>query len=423
MEIVIIGNGITGVSAALRIRELRPDWDITLISGESTYHYSRPALMYIFMGHMSYQDTKPYENDFWSKKRINLLRDWVTGIDIPGKKLFLHKNSIKNYDKLLIATGSKPNRFGWPGQDLDGVQGLYDLIDLRKLYNNVDGISKAVVVGGGLIGVELAEMLHSRNIHVTIIEREKNYWGAVLPQEESAVVERVIRKEGVELKLNTELAEIVDNGKGRACAVITSEGETIVCGLVGLTAGVSPNIDLVKDTEIETGRGILVDRGFHTSVANVFAAGDCAEIITGGENRNLIEQVWYTGKKQGTVAGEVISGIEKSYHPGIWYNSAKFFDLEYQTYGMVNMNVPGEKNLYWEHPEGLKALRIVYTDEQIIGINVLGLRYRHKVCEQWIEERRSLDYVLANLWQANFDPEFQKRYEQEIAGKLREQIT
>lgn len=423
MEIVIIGNGITGVSAALRIRELKPDWNITIISGESAYHYSRPALMYIFMGHMSYQDTKPYENDFWSKKRINLVRDWVTDIDIAGKKLILHKNSIKNYDRLLIATGSKPNKFGWPGQDLEGVQGLYDLLDLRKLYSNVEGINNAVVIGGGLIGIELAEMLHSRNIDVTIIEREKNYWGAVLPKEESSIVESVIRKEGVGLKLGTELEQIVDNGNGRACAVVTNVGETIECGFVGLTAGVSPNIDLIKETEIETGRGVLVDRSFRTSFIDIYAAGDCAEIITEGEGRNLIEQVWYTGKKQGTMAGEVISGMQKSYYPGIWYNSAKFFDLEYQTYGMVNMNVPGEKNLYWQHPDGLKALRIVYTDEHVIGINVLGLRYRHKVCEQWIEERRSVDYVLSNLRQANFDPEFHEVYEKEIANKFRERLA
>lgn len=420
MEVVIIGNGVTGVSAAFRIRELRPDWNITMISGESTYHYSRPSLMYIFMGHMRYQDTKPYEDHVWKEKSINLMRDWVTGIETGKKRLILHKNGHKSYDKLLIATGSKPNKFGWPGQELRGVQGLYNLMDLKKLYENIQGIKRAVVVGGGLIGVELAEMLHSRNIHVTVIEREKNYWGVVLPEEEARMVERVIRNEGVELMLQTELKEITGDENGRANGIITSGGDRIDCGFVGLTAGVSPNTDLVKDTEIATGMGVLVDRSFRTNIQDVYAAGDCAEIVTQGEKRNMIQQVWYTGKMQGTVAGEVLSGEQKSYDPGIWYNSAKFFDLEYQTYGQVNMDIPGEKNLYWEHPNGLHSVRIVYTPGGVIGFNVMGLRYRHKVCEKWIREKRSIDYVLDHFSEADFNPEFFKRFNNEVIRKFRE---
>ncbi len=107
-----------------------------MISGESEYHYSRPALMYIFMGHMSYKNTKPYENSFWSRNDINLIRDWVTERDTGSKRLLMQKLDPIYYDKLLIATGSKSNKFGWPGQDLKGVQGLYDLMDLRKLYDS-----------------------------------------------------------------------------------------------------------------------------------------------------------------------------------------------------------------------------------------------------------------------------------------------
>ena len=93
MHVAIIGNGITGVTAAIRLRQVRPDWRITLVSGESKYHYSRPALMYIFMGHMTYRDTKPHENDFWERNRLELVRDWVTEIDTEGKRLLLHRSS------------------------------------------------------------------------------------------------------------------------------------------------------------------------------------------------------------------------------------------------------------------------------------------------------------------------------------------
>ncbi|MGB2693384.1 MAG: FAD/NAD(P)-binding oxidoreductase [Thermodesulfobacteriota bacterium] len=427
MHVVIVGNGVTGVSAAIRVRQLKPDWKITMISGESDYHYSRPALMYIFMGHMSYQNTKPYENSFWSRNNINLIRDWVTEIDAGSKRLLMQKLDPVYYDKLLIATGSKSNKFGWPGQDLKGVQGLYDLMDLRELYENTQGAKNAVIVGGGLIGIELAEMLHSRGLHVTFLVREKSYWDNVLPGEESSMINRLIEQENMELLLETELKEIIDDGNGQVAGVITNKGEKIDCGIVGLTAGVSPNLDLIRDSSIPNGRGILVDRGLRTQIEDIYSAGDCAEIVTEGDGRNLLQQVWYTGKMQGKVVGETIAGMDSIYDPGIWYNSAKFLNLEYQTYGQVNnaqglLTIPGEKNIYWEHQDHLHSLRLVHNDNEVLGVNVMGIRYSHKICENWVRDKRSPDYVLDNLAQANFDPEFFKRYESEIVGTLKEQI-
>jgi len=415
LHVAIVGNGVTGVSAALRLRALRPDWRITLVSGESAYHYSRPALMYVFMGHMRYPDTKPFPDAFWGEQRLELVRAWVTRIDLAQKRLELHGKTPLAFDKLLLATGSKPNRFGWPGQDLEGVQGLWDLMDLKRLTESCErGARAAAIVGGGLIGIELAEMLHSRGLHVTFLVREKSYWNGILPPEESAMVNREIERHGVELRLETQLKSIEDDGHGRVGAVVTEKGERLACQIVGLTAGVSPNLDLVKDSGIKLGRGILVDRRLSTNVPDVYAAGDCAEIeVPGG--RNLLQQVWYTGKMQGEHVAEVMCGAERDYDSGLWFNSAKFFDLEYQTYGRVNLKVPGEANLYWEHADGRKALRLVHLAGQVIGINVMGLRLRHEVCERWLAEGRSVEHVLAHLDEANFDPEFFARHEAEIA--------
>ena len=412
VHVAIIGNGITGVSAALALRERQPDWRISMISGESTYHYSRPALMYVFMGHMRYQDTKPYEDSFWAEQRIDLVRDWVRAIDVGNQTLDLHRGGELAFDKLLVATGSKSNKFGWPGQDLLGVQGLYDLMDLRQLYANAEGCRHAVIVGGGLIGIELAEMLHSRGIHITFLVRERSYWDNVLPTEESGLINRLIREQGMELLLETNLAKIEDDGNGRAAAVVTTETERrIECQLVGLTAGVSPNVDLVRDSGIEIGRGILVDDALRTSASNVWAAGDCAEIRRPEGERNLLQQVWYTGKAQGRLAGATMAGEAASYEPGIWFNSAKFLDLEYHTYGRVGFHVEGEENLYWEHENGRHAVRLVHLAGRVIGINTMGLRHRHEVCERWIREERSVPYVLEHLAEANFDPEFYRRFE------------
>ncbi len=423
MHVVIIGNGITGATAALELRQLDHDCKITMISGESKYHYARPALMYIFMGHMSYQDTKPHADHIWEEQRIDLVRDWITGIDTDAKQLALHKGGDLGYDKLLIATGAKSNKFDWPGQDLKGVQGLYDLPDLQRLHETVQRTRQAVIVGGGLIGIELAEMLHSCGLPVTFLVREDSYWNNILPAEESRMVSRLIREAGFGLKLETGLKEIEGDDSGRACAVITDTDERIECQLVGLTAGVSPNTDLVKDTAIDTGRGVFVDWSLRTNVPDVLAAGDCAEIVTEGDARNLLQQVWYTGKRQARIAAQVLAGREAIYDPGIWYNSAKFLDLEYHTYGQVNLCVPDEQNLYWEHANGNHSIRIVYLQDRVIGINTMGVRFHHRVCEAWIAEQRPLDYVLEHLADANFDPEFFRRFEAHATAQFKEALV
>ena len=423
MHLVIIGNGITGVSAALRARELDPGCKITMISGESDFHYSRPALMYIFMGHMGYKETKPYEDSFWKDQQIDLVRGWVARIDGEAHRLELHGGGELTYDRLLIATGATPNKFGWPGQELKRVQGFYSLMDLKKLYENCEGAKRGVVVGGGLIGLELAEMLHSRGIAVSILVRESSYWNSVLPAEESAMITREIQASGMDLRLDCELKQIIDGGAGEAVAVETSLGDRIECQVVGLTAGVSPNKAIAELSGIACGRGVLTDWSLRTQTADVWAAGDCAELVNEGDARNTIEQVWYTGKAQGVIAAESMVGQDSTYKQGIWFNSAKFLDIEYQTYGQVGFHLEGEQQIFWEDQAAKKLFRIVHIDGRIVGINAMGMRWRHRVAEAWIRDRRDVEYVLTHLEDAGFDPEFYVRLEGAIRIELKRQMS
>jgi NADPH-dependent 2,4-dienoyl-CoA reductase/sulfur reductase-like enzyme len=415
-HIVIIGNGISGISCARNIRKLS-DHRITVISAESDYFFSRTALMYIYMGHMRVEHTQPYENWFWKKNKIDLVRGYVERIDSDHKSIYFSDGKTIAYDILVIATGSKSNKFGWPGQDLKNVQGLYNLQDLELLEKTTKGVYHAVIVGGGLIGVEMAEMLKSRNISVTFLVREKSFWDIVLPVEEAKLISKHILEHGVDLRLETELKEIIGDKDGKASAVVTSKGETIPCQLVGLTVGVSPNIAFVKSSKIETDRGVLVNESFETNVPDVYAVGDCVQFRKPLPGRRPVEQVWYTGRMHGETLAKTICGQRTAYNPGLWFNSAKFFDIEYQTYGTVS-NVPreGEKAFYWEHSDGKKCLRIVYSerDQIVIGFNVFGIRMRHEVCDRWLREKRTIDYVLENLKEANFDPEFFTRNETHI---------
>ncbi len=430
-HIVIIGNGISGVTAARHIRK-QSDKRITIISAETDHFFSRTALMYIYMGHMKYEHTKPYEDWFWKKNNIELKRAFVQQVKPEAGELILSGGETMAYDKLILAVGSKPNKFGWPGQDLDGVQGLYSFNDLQELELNAPNnkvCKRAVIVGGGLIGIELAEMLNSRGIPVTFLVRETSFWNGVLPSGESEMINRHIKKHHIDLHLGVNLKEILSDENGKARAVVIAEtGEEIPCDLVGLTAGVTPNIDFLKDSGIELGRGIKVNRFLETNKPGIYAIGDCAEQHEAIGNRRPVEAVWYTGRMMGEVVAQTICGNRIQYNPGHWFNSAKFFDIEYQTYGWVHSDQRKpeyEDHFHWIHPDDTKCITIAtHRDSgKFLGINTFGIRMRHDIFDKWLTEERSTDYVIQHLGAANFDPEFYRSFETEVLSAYNSQTV
>jgi NADH oxidase (H2O2-forming) len=414
MHIVIIGNGISGITTARHIRKLSSH-SITVISSESAYFFSRTALMYIYMGHMKFEHTQPYENWFWKKSSIDLVFDEVTEIDSTNQSLVLKSRKPIAYDKLVLALGSTPRPLTTPGASLHGVQSLYSKQDLELLDTTANNIKNAVIIGGGLIGIELAEMLHSRGVHVTMIVREKKYWNIVLPGEEADMIGNHIVSRGIDLLLDTTVESI--NGTSNVEAVTLANGKTIECQFVGATIGVTPNIRFIENTDIETNRGILVDNHLKTNLPNIYAIGDCAEIKQPHEGRKAIEAVWYTGRIMGETLAQTLCGNPTPYNPGIWFNSAKFFDLEYQTYGNVPTKIDNElTSIFWKEDIPERSLRIVYnkTTNEVKGFVVLGLRLRHEICDSWINTCKTIDYVLDNLDDLNFDPEFFKKYSSQV---------
>ena len=420
-HIAIIGNGISGVTAARKIRQKDSDCRITIISAETDYFFSRTALMYVYMGHMKFENTQPYEPKFWKKNRLNLKRGFVNTIDFDHKTLHFAEGDKMEYDSLILAVGSKPKKFGWKGQDLPGAQGLYSAQDLELLEKNTKEIDRAVVVGGGLIGIELVEMLLSRDIKVTLLVRENHFWRSVLPNQESELVARHILEHQVDLRLNSELEEIIEGNDGRASKVKLKNGEEIICQLVGLTIGVEPNIAFLKGSKLGVDKGILVDINLETNIPGVYAIGDCAQFKNPPEERRPFEQVWYTGRIMGEVVAETVCGNKTPYAPGHWFNSAKFFDIEYQTYGRIYSKLrEGEKEFYWEHKEGKLCMHFVFdaASRKFKGINSFGIRLRHHAFDAWLTEERSVEFVLEHLKDANFDPEFYAQYEEEIIAQF-----
>jgi len=422
MNVIIIGNGVSGITAAINIRQ-NSNYKITVISQESKYFYSRTALMYIYMGQMQLKDTQPYENWFWEKNDIDLIQQCVKKIDFENKNIqFENIDTSLNYDILIIATGSLPNKYDCKGSELYGVRSLYHLQDLEYIESITKNIKKAVVVGGGLIGVELAEMLKSRGISVTFLVKESSFWRKSLPDHEAKMINNHIKEQKIDLRLNSELNEIIGKN-GNVIGIKTQNDEFLPCEFVGITIGVRPNIELINNTNLEYNQGVLVNDFLQTNIPNVYAIGDCAEIRTPNIGRKPIEAVWYTAKMMGEVVAKTICGNPTAYQPGIWYNSAKFFDIEYQTYGSITTVENTEiESIFWMDETQKKSIRIDYSkkNQNVLGFNLIGIRYRQYICENWIKNRKSIEYVINNLKEANFDPEFFKKYESHLKQLFKE---
>jgi NAD(P)H-nitrite reductase large subunit len=271
---------------------------------------------------------------------------------------------------------------------------------------------KAVVVGGGLTGLEVVECLNFHGIDVKYLVREKWFFDKSLNEEEALIVHRIMEKKGVELMLEEEIGEFIGEN-GKLTGIKTNKGNEIECDLAYITIGVVPNISLAKNASLKTDRGIIVNEYQQTSDENIYAAGDCAEIpdpVTG----TTIELLWYTARDQGRVAGYNMAKIPTKYKPGIFYNSARFFEVDYLTVGKTQ-NLNENEKVYAKYKNDKKiSMRICYNDEHVIGFNMLGLRWKKDVLESFIIERKNLDYVLNNLKRAAFNPEFSKNYVKEM---------
>ncbi|QDG49613.1 NAD(P)/FAD-dependent oxidoreductase [Persicimonas caeni] len=426
MHFVIIGNGVAGIEAAFAIRDrLGPgEAKITVISDETDYFFSRTALMYAYMDKLDRRDLEPYERKVYAQKQIELVRGRVVDLDAAEASLRLQDGSTVAYDRLLLAVGAKPRMVPFAGLDEveEGLVHFVSMQDLDECERLTWSTERAVVVGGGLIGVELVESLTHHGVEVTFLVREPWFWPAALGKEEAEIVAEHIREHGVDLRMEEEMSEIQVDDAGRVSGVRTNLGDEIPCQMLGVAIGVQANVEWLQgvSTPPAINRGVMVDRSFRTTLPNVWAAGDCVEVDV-GRRPGLVETIWYSAKRHGKLAGLSMAGERVEYHPPLFYNSTKFFELEFTTVGDCVDVADGATTLFRKMPGKPISQRIVANERgEVIGFNMLGSRFDHRVLEQWIHDRRDLAWVQRHLQEAQFDVEFgrvplSKMVEKEIA--------
>ena len=420
MAAVVVGNGVCGIEAALALRAREPEAEIAVVSSEHDHFFSRPALMYVFAGQLTLKDTEPHDRGLYERMRFTRVRDGVASLDTGARTLALASGATLPYDRLLLAVGSLARAAPWPGAGGPGVHSFVTLRDLERLDADARPGRRAVVIGGGLIGVEAAEILAHRGLRVTFVIRETWYFPVALERREAALVADHVRGHGIDVRLGAAVEEI-RRGPGGEVVAVRVNGEDVPCDLVVSAIGVVPNTAFLAGSGLDLSPmgAIEVDAGLRTGAAGVWAAGDCANVDWIDGTRRP-EQLWYTARDQGRAAAASMAGDAVAYRRGHWYNSAKFFDLEYTTAGWIpvsldadNQPVPAEAGLTtWFHraPGAFASERIVCRDGVAIGFNMIGGRWNHEPLLQWIDERRSLDWVVARLGEAQFDEELTERY-------------
>lgn len=418
MHHVIIGNSIAGVEAALTIRKRDERARITVISSESAHPFARTAMMYVFCGQLRQQDTEFVERGTWERLRVSAVHDRVVRLDASGHRVFLEAGDPIPYDRLLLAVGSVARRLPYPAAyEGDGVHHYVTLGDHERLDRAARAGMRVAVIGGGLIGVEAAEVLQLRGLRTHWLVREAWTWPVALDRGEAAVVEAHVAHHGVDVRTGFPVEEFVRRGSAFA---LSSGSESLEVDLVVGAIGVVPNTAFLASSGVELGKDGSVqtrDNLASVSAPDVFAAGDCAS-VTWADGSRRPETLWYTGRDQGRAAGAAMVGDEVRYRRGTWTNSAKFFDLEYTTAGYVPIAeadrrapTPGRWQTWFQRlPDEPATLRIVVKDERVVGFNALGRRWSTDVWLRWIHERRALSWVLEHLRESSFDEEFTPRF-------------
>ncbi len=421
MHHVILGNGVAGMEAALVLRARDAEARITIVSAEHDHLFSRPALMYVFAGQTTLRDTEPYDRRLYGRLRFERRSGRVRTVDAPGHALVFDDGARLAYDRLLLAVGSRGRPAPWPGAEGPGLHYFVTLQDLEALDREARKGMRAAVLGGGLIGVEVAEILHDRGLHVSFVVRERWYFPAALDGQESALVAEHLRGHGVDVRLGATVDSFVRGEYGGIRAVRLVGGDEVAADLAVSTIGVVPNTAVLKGSAVALAANgaIETDDALRTTAPDVWAAGDCAN-VTWFDGSRRPEQLWYTARDQGRLAGRSMLGDDVGYRRGTWYNSAKFFDLEWTTAGHVPAAVgpdgepvappPGLRTWFQRVPGRLESQRIVASGDRVVGFNMLGSRWNHEPLIDWIHERRPLDWVLKHLGEAQFDEELSPRF-------------
>jgi len=322
--IAIVGASLTGASAAATLREENFDGRVVLLGAEPQLPYDRPPLSKAYLrGTTPFEKTLLRPAEFYREKDIELvLSTTVTRLDAEKRRLELAGGERLEFDNVLIATGGRNRRFPIPGIDLPGVYDLRTVADADRIREVIARGRRAVVVGLGFIGAEVASSLRECGVEVVAIEPFKTPLFRALGEEIGRVVEGLHRDHGVDMILGDAVAAF--EGNGRVERVVTREGRRVECDFAVFGLGIEPAVDPVAGSGVHVDNGIVVDDLCRTNVPGVFAAGDVANHYHPVCARQMRVEHWQNGVKQGAAAARTMLGRGQTYDEVHWFWSDQY---------------------------------------------------------------------------------------------------
>ena len=316
---VILGAGIAGFAAAETLRTLEPAAEILLISDDPDGFYSRPGLAYYLTSEIPEKQLFLFSKNGKSNLNIQHIKGRVTRLDPLSHTLETDTCGAVTYGRLLLATGANAVPLDIPGAGLRGLVKLDNLEDTRHILALARHTKTAVVVGGGVVAVEMVEGLVAQGVKVHYFPRGDWFWSNVLGEIEARMIEHQLTHDEVTIHHNTEIAEILGKG-GKVIGVHTAKGIFMNCDMVAVGIGVKARMELAQAAGLKTERGILANEHLQTSNPDIFAAGDVAQIFDPWSGHASIDNLWYPGRKQGRIAAMNMAGQRQIYQRTVAVN-------------------------------------------------------------------------------------------------------
>jgi len=331
---LVVGSSAAGVGAIEAIRRADREGAITVVSDEESRPYSRCLLSYAISGRLDEGALRYRPDSFFEDMKVDaLLGRKVVSVEPTDRQVVLDDGLKLEFDALLMATGASPSVPSEIPAGLDGVLVLRTLADARLIIERIPAARRAVVLGGGLVGMKAAFALAKRGLAVTVIVRSRHVLSQMIDPDAAQIVMTRLRENGIETLVECDI-EGVDSREGRIAGVRAGDRD-IPCDFLVAAKGVQPNMAPVAGTTVLTRRGVVTNERMETSVPGIYAAGDVAETLDVATGRTAVNALWTCAVQQGKVAGANMAGLERVYDGSLAMNSINFPGADLISFGLV----------------------------------------------------------------------------------------
>ncbi len=405
LSYLIIGNGIAGTTAAEILRNEDAAADITVIGDDPFPVYYRPALKDYLAGRVREDKLWARPNSFYQDHHIRFLSDRAVSIQAGQHTVELQSGRQIRYHRLLLANGARASRLNCPEVDLAGVTTLRTVADYQAVVSRLGTIRRVVVSGSGTLALETIETLRHRGYQVTHLIRHRTLWSEVLDATASDLVLQQERRDGVEVRIEEEIAEVTGKN-AQVTGVVTTSGARIACEMVIIAIGIEPIIDFIKSSGIPCGRGVKVDDAMRTSAPDIYAAGDVLETSDTMTGRTRVIGQWYPAIQQARAAAYSMLDLLDTGQPfrsSTFYNATFLYGLDFASVGLTR--VPQDGKGYQEivaDPLPRIYRKVLLKDGVPVGMLSLGDRKGALAFKRAIDHKVNLLPVASQLFTEHF---------------------